>query len=161
MDNSFYPNIYCGDYLSKTVNLSSSARNLLDVFILYMVPEENLILFCDGGMDFYLQYCRDALKLNYAEKTVRNAISELSKQELILKFRKDIYYVNPRYFLKMHFNFDHKKLITKVEYYTGKDLMSDRMKEVSFKKQTETQSASAEYNTIDEQQKGEAAEMDH
>jgi hypothetical protein len=134
MENLSYPRLYIKDHLPKTVNLSSSARILLDVFIKFMSAEENLIYFCDGGMHSYLQYCMESLKINYAEKTFRNAISELAKEELILKYRKDVYYVNPNYFCKMHFNFDHKKLIMKIESYTGKTLMSDQLKDVSFTK---------------------------
>lgn len=151
MDNTIYPNLYIGGYLSKTVNLSSSARILLDLFISFMDPEENLIYFCDGGMDFYLNYCQNTLKVDYAEKTVRNALTELCKNKLIVKYQKDVYYVNPLYFCKMHFNFNHKKLITKVETYTGEILINDRMREVSFKGSNEQESKPDENKQIDEQ----------
>jgi len=53
-----------------------------------MRPEDNLVYFSYGGMEEYLQFCSKNLQLNYTEKTVRNAISELTKAELLLRAKK-------------------------------------------------------------------------
>jgi hypothetical protein len=141
MKDLFYPVIYVANHLPKTAKLSTSARILLDVFIKYMEIESNLIYFCYGWMDVYLKYCRESLQIDYAEKTVRNAISELNHAGLLLKSRKDIYFINPLYFFKFHINRDHKTLIKNIENCTGINLMTDKMIEVNlFNKADQTTS---------------------
>ena len=124
------PTITIWSHLPKTSKLSASARNLLDVFITYMREDDNLVYFCDGRMGEYLKFCSEYLQLNYTEKTVRNAISELHKVGLLLRYRKDVYFINPRYFFKWHDKFDHRKLIAEIQDHTGATIFDSEPKEV-------------------------------
>lgn len=136
-----WPTVNMWSHLAKTTKLSASARNMLDVFVAYMRTEDNLVYFCDGGMEMYQQFCSKNLQLNYSEKTVRNAISELNKAELLLRVRKDIYYINPRYFFKWHADLDHRKLIKDIQERTGVIIYSEDLKEVHIgKKEAENTS---------------------
>ena len=119
-----WPTVYLCNYLQQTTNLSSSARNLLDVFVTFMRPEDNLVYFTDHGMDFYLQYCEINLQLKYSEKTVRNALTELTKANLLLRARANIYYVNPLYSFKWSDKFDHRRIINEVQERTGVILLN-------------------------------------
>jgi hypothetical protein len=134
MESFICPTLYVRNHLPVTSKLSSSARVLLDIFIAYMGIEDNLVIFCDGGMEFYLHYCKEKLQITYSEKTIRNAISELSKEDLLLRCRKDIYFINPVFFCKFHFKFDHKRLIENVQKSTGKTLLDKNIKEVHIEK---------------------------
>jgi hypothetical protein len=128
------PTINIWSVLPKTVKLSASARNMLDVFVTYMQAEDNLVLFAEGRMEEWIEFCSIRLQLNYTEKTVRNAISELNKAELLLRARKDIYYINPRYFFKWHDKLDHRKLIASIQDRTGVNLWNEDLKQFHIKK---------------------------
>jgi len=90
-----------------------------------MRPEDNLVYFSDHGMSFYIQYCEHNLHLNYSEKTIRNALTELNRAELMLRAQNNIYYVNPLYSFKWSKNFDHRKIINTVQERTGKILLNN------------------------------------
>lgn len=138
-----WPTIHMWSHIEKTIRLSSSARNMLDVFVSFMGKEDNLVYFNYGGMEEYLQFCWDNLQLNYTKKTIRNAISELKKVGLLLRARKDIYYVNPRYFFKLHADLDHRKLIANIQEQTGVILFEKGSKEVEIFKKREQGPAEA------------------
>ena len=140
MNNLFWPTLYVKNHIPKTAKLSSSARTLLDVFLVFMRAEDNLISFSEGGMDFYLQYCNETLNINYSEKTVRNAISELNHKDLLLKSRNNIYYINPLYFFKLHDKINHKELIEETQKRTGANLIDNNMKVVLIKKKVDQES---------------------
>jgi len=140
------PTVTIWSHLPKTVTLSASARTLLDIFVTYMRPEDNLVYFSYGGMEEYLQFCSKNLQLNYTEKTVRNAISELNKAELLLRAKKNVYHINPRYFFKWHDKLDHRKLITVIQERTGVIIFKSEPKEVYIGKK-EDQITSENNNT--------------
>lgn len=137
MEDFIYPTLYVREHTPKTSKLLASARILLDVFIEQMRTEDNLVYFCEGGMEFYLQYCNKNLQKNYTEKTIRNAISELNKAGLLLKSRSNIYFINPLYFFKFHDKLNHKELIMKIQEWTGIILLDDNTHEVLIKKKNE------------------------
>jgi hypothetical protein len=141
LDGFIWPIINMWSHIEKTSKLSASARNMLDVFVAFMRTEDNLVYFCNGGMEEYLLFCSKNLQLNYTEKTVRNAISELNNAELLIRSRKDIYYINPRYFFKWHDKLDHRKLITNIQERTGITIFDSEPKEVIIQKK-EDQSTS-------------------
>lgn len=125
-----WPTVYLRNHLQTTTRLSSSARNLLDIFVTFMRPADNLVYFTDNGMDFYLRYCENNLQLKYSEKTIRNALTELTKSELLLRARVNIYYVNPLYSFKWSDKFDHRKIIHEVQERTGTVLLKNNLKEL-------------------------------
>jgi hypothetical protein len=125
-----WPTVYMWNHIHITTKLSTSARNLLDVFVLHMRPEDNLVYFGDEDMNYYLQYCEKKLQIMYSEKTTRNAISELNKADLLLRGRNNVYFINPLYTFKWSITLDHKKLIKTVQENTGRTLLTDNLKEV-------------------------------
>lgn len=125
-----WPTVYLTNHLQQTTKLSSSARNLLDVFVTFMRPEDNLVYFSDNGMSFYLLYCENNLQLKYSEKTIRNALTELTKANLMLRARVNIYYVNPLYSFKWSNKLDHRKIINTVHERTGVALINTKIREI-------------------------------
>lgn len=142
-DRFIIPTVTTWSHLTKTRKLSSSARNMLDVFVAYMRPDDNLVHFSCGAMEAYLQFCSKDLQLVYTEKTIRNAISELRKAGLLLRARKNIYYINPMHFFKLRDDMDHRKLISNIEEQTGVILIGKGSREVEILKKREQGPAEA------------------
>ena len=108
------PILYYPDHLLYSSRLSASARILLDVFVINMRDSDNLIYFCEGGLEYYQSYCKDNLNIKYSTKTIRSAISELTKKGLIVRQRNNIYYVNPNLYCKAEGLDRRKKMIDMV-----------------------------------------------
>jgi hypothetical protein len=89
------------EHLKYSSRLSASGRILLDVFVINMRDSDNLIYFCEGGLEAYKLFCKEELNIEYSTKTVRSAISELTKKGLIIRQRNNIYYVNPNLYFKL------------------------------------------------------------
>jgi hypothetical protein len=102
------------EHLKYISRLSTSARILLDVFVINMRDSDNLIYFCEGGLGFYQSYCKDILNIKYSTKTIRSAISELTKKGMIIRQRNNIYYVNPNIYCKAEGLDRRKKMIDMV-----------------------------------------------
>lgn len=108
--------IFLWNDLVQISSLSKSARVLLDLFVLYMRDEDNLFYLCEGGMEAYIKYCKTTLNIEYSEKTVREAISELLKKEIIFRhYAPNNYIVNPRLYCKAKGFLRQQEIIEEIE----------------------------------------------
>jgi len=66
-----------------------------------MRDSDNNFYLGEGCLDDYLKYCRETLKIDYSEKTLRESISELLKNGIIYRhYAVNNYIVNPALYCK-------------------------------------------------------------
>jgi hypothetical protein len=80
-------------FYKKTMKLSKTARNLLDVFLLLMYEDNDFYL--DSETQKNIPRVYKAFSGNdISEKTIRNVISELRQNELLIRMGNNAYLFN-------------------------------------------------------------------
>lgn len=102
--------------LSRTSKLSKSTRILLDVFAFYMRDSDNLFFLGEDYVEQYLKVCKEKLKIDYSAKTLREAISELLKNEIIFRFSNNNYVIDPRLYCKPDGYHNRGKILEGIEW---------------------------------------------
>ena len=98
-------------HIRECSKISKTARNVLDI-ILIIMKIDNLVYLDRGAIYKIRQLSRATQGKNYTEQTIRNAIHELSKTDLLIKYRNKNYFVNPVYFMKFSPEERRSELIT-------------------------------------------------
>ena len=96
--------IYGSQHIFRTSKLSSTARLLLDVLILWMRISDNHIYFIEDGMDRYIEFYKSQLNRKITKKTIQNATSELVRAGLLHRLSQGQYRVERKLFLKIDVN---------------------------------------------------------
>jgi len=98
-------------HIKKCSKISKTARNILDIILIIMRIDNHVYLDIDAIYNIR-QLSTTYQGKNYTEQTIRNAINELSKNELILKYKNKNYFVNPTFFIKFSPEERRHKLLT-------------------------------------------------
>lgn len=111
------PIISFHQHWKNVCKLSKSSRTLLDIFVFSMRPSDNLFYLGEDRIDQYLAYCKKHLEVSYSRKTVREAISELTKAEVVYRAGKNNYIVNPDLFVKPEGLSNIDKIHREIDHY--------------------------------------------
>jgi hypothetical protein len=103
-------------HIFLTSKISSTARIVLDA-IFILADNHNSIILDEEIVKILLQLLGKCEK-NFTEQTLRNSVSELYQNELLLRLKKNHYYLNPNYYLK-HSIDEHRKELTEFLYKKG------------------------------------------
>lgn len=97
--NRFDTPVLCfPEHILLTSKISSTARIVLDI-ICIMADNYNLIILDEVTVKTLLELLGQCGK-NFTEQTLRNSVSELFQNELLLRLKKNHYYLHPAFFLK-------------------------------------------------------------
>lgn len=97
-------------HILQTSKISSTARVVLDAIFL-MADNYNLIILDESTVKTILHILGQCDK-SFTEQTLRNSVSELFQNELLLRLKNNHYYLNPTYFLKHSIEEHRNELLT-------------------------------------------------